>query len=107
MPAIDNVLAHFSGLEGWTVEVPEWELTIHCKPQTLNQRRALLKSTRDNDEVDAAVEALILLSLDEDGKRIFSKEDKPKILRGADPDVLLRVVGGIMGSDGEAAPGES
>jgi hypothetical protein len=103
MSAIDKVTAHFDTFETAKVEVPEWEMTIYVEPMTLQQQSALLKKSKKTDDVGAAVEAILMLAKDDQGNPLFTLEDKPVLMRKANPDVLGRVAAEILHAHDEDA----
>ncbi|MCC8483824.1 MAG: hypothetical protein LN561_04690 [Rickettsia endosymbiont of Labidopullus appendiculatus] len=105
---IDRVKAHFDAKEDKIIEVPEWgdganPLYIHCSPLTLSQKNRLYKMAKE-DDLGLMVEALIMKAKDAEGNCLFSRADKPDLMRNCDPDVLIRIATRIMGeSDSELA----
>ncbi len=105
---IDRVKAHFDAKEDKIIEVLEWgdgvnPLHIHCSPLTLAQKNRLYKMAKE-DDLGLMVEALIMKAKDSEGNCLFSRADKPDLMRNCDPDVLIRVATSIMGeSDSETA----
>ena len=98
---INRVKEHFNTKENKVIEVPEWgegddSLFIHVTPMTLAQKNRLYKMAKD-DDLALMVEALILKAKDEEGNQIFSRADKPDLMRKADPDIVGRVAMEIMG----------
>jgi hypothetical protein len=95
--AIDSAMAHFKdvlgqGLKG-PIHVPEWKLDIWYKPATtFNQEARIVELTSQGKTVEALVEALIIRSLDVDGKPLFNKIDKPELMRAVDPSVIMRIM---------------
>lgn len=99
---IDRVRAHFDAKEIIIIEVPEWgdgenPLYIHCSPLTLAQKNRLYKMAKD-DDLGLMVEALIMKAKDGEGNHLFSRADKPELMRNCDPDVLIRIAINIMGT---------
>ena len=89
--------AHFKdilsqGLRG-PISVPEWSCEIWYKAATsFQQESKIVELTSQGKTVEALVESLIMRSLDPDGAPIFSKADKPELMRGVDPAVIMRVM---------------
>ena len=48
------------------------------------------------DDLGLMVEALIMKAKDAEGNCLFTKADKPELMRSCDPDVLIRVASQIM-----------
>lgn len=97
---IDQITAHFSTKEEKIIEVPEWgnedgSLYIYCSPLTLAQKNRLYKMAKD-DDLGLMVEALIMKARDNEGNPLFSRADKPDLMRSCDPEVLIRVANNIM-----------
>ncbi len=98
---IDRVRAHFDSKEAKIIEVPEWgdgneSLYIYVTPMTLAQKNRLYKMAKD-DDLSLMVEALILKAKDKDDNPIFTRADKPDLMRSCDPDILIRVANSIIG----------
>lgn len=89
--------AHFKdilggGLKG-PIRVPEWETEIYYKPATtFLQESKIVELTQAGKTVEALVEALIMRSLDAEGNPVFTKADKPELMRFVDPAVIMRVM---------------
>lgn len=94
---LDNAKAHFkeilgAGLRG-PIHVPEWDAEIYYKPATsFNQESKIIELTAQGKQVEALVTALIMRSLDADGKQLFTKADQPDLMRSVDPAVIMRVM---------------
>lgn len=94
---LDAAKAHFKeilagGLRG-PIKVPEWSTEIYYKPATsFQQESKIVELTSQGKTVEALVEALIMRSLDADGNALFSKADKPELMRFVDPAVIMRVM---------------
>lgn len=90
---LEKAKSHFrERLEGGmeSVEVPEWGVTIHFKPETLRQRAAVHKAAQTSI-ADGLVEKLIQRALDADGKPLFKGVHRTELLREVDPDVVTRI----------------
>lgn len=97
---MQQIRAHFDAKETKIIEVPEWgdgqnPLYIHSSPLTLAQKNRLYKMAKD-DDLGLMVEALIMKAKDAEGNLLFSRNDKPELMRNCDPDVLIRVATSIM-----------
>lgn len=80
------------GLKG-PIRVPEWECDIWYKAATsFQQESKIVELTSQGKTVEALVESLIMRSLDADGNAIFSKADKPELMRSVDPSVIMRIM---------------
>lgn len=89
--------AHFKevlagGLRG-PIRVPEWECDIWYKAATTFQQESkIVELTSQGKTVEALVESLIMRALDADGNAIFSRADKPELMRSVDPSVIMRIM---------------
>jgi uncharacterized protein (UPF0128 family) len=107
MKAIERAKSHFKRLvdEPKTISVPEWaeegeEFIIYSTPLTLNERVKLNRHA--NNTIEMGVEMLIMKAKDKDGNLLFSKEDKPEMMRAVDATVVARIAQHIAGvSDDE------
>ena len=103
-----RIKTHFDAKETKIIEVPEWgndsePLYIYSAPMTLAQKNRLYKMAKD-DDLGLMIEALIMKAKDAEGNCLFSRADKPELMRNCDPDVLIRVASKIMEtSDAETA----
>lgn len=94
---IDKVESHFdsvmaNGLQG-PISVPEWDTELYwLASTTLAEESIVLELTQNGKTTEALVMSLILRARDKDGKQVFHKGDKIKLMRVADPKVLLRVI---------------
>lgn len=80
------------GLKG-PIRVPEWECEIWYKAATTFQQESkIVELTAAGKTVEALVESLIMRALDADGSAIFSKADKPELMRSVDPSVIMRIM---------------
>jgi len=100
---IDRVRAHFDAKETRIIEVAEWgdeehPLYIYVSPLTLAQKNRLYKLAKE-DDLSMMVEALIMKARDKDGNSLFSREDKPELMRSCDPDILGRITNIILGGN--------
>ena len=94
-----NALTH----ELVSIEVPEWETTIYFKAATtFASEQKIIELHSKGNLVEALVETLIVKSLTEDGKRMFSNADKVVLMRQVDPDVIIKVVSAMNDAKQEA-----
>lgn len=104
--AIDRAKAHFKNLvdEPKQIRVPEWdeegeEFIVYCTPLTLQERTKLGRFSGNQPEM--AAELLILKAKDKEGNLLFSRQDKPELMRNVDSDVIARIAKIMVGdSDG-------
>ena len=102
MSAIDRALNHYKTLAGEpkVIQVPEWAdddgnpLLIHVTPITCAEFNKIERLSKGGD-TDLAVQAIILKSLDEEGKPLFEKEHAVKLKQGCDMAVVSRIAGEI------------
>ena len=104
MNPIEGIIGHYKNqLAGGLgfVDVPEWgnenePLRIWFKSATnpLTQEK-LAKLFNESKPVEAAVEALIIRALNEDGSKMFKPGHRVQLMRECDVDILIRVVGEI------------
>lgn len=105
--AIERVKAHYQRLVDAPkqIRVPEWdaeddEFIIYATPLTLQERTSLQRFAKNSNEMSA--ELIIMKAKDKEGERLFSKEDKPDLMRNASSGVLARIAKEIFGqSDDE------
>ena len=104
MGAIEKITNHYrSKLAGGlgSVDVPEWgtetePLRIFFKSATNPKtQERLAKLFSESKPVEAAVEALYIRALNEDGEAMFVSANRRELMNHCDVDVLIRVVGEI------------
>ena len=83
------------------LHVPEWEMTIWARSRFTLEMMKPLRRYAENSDPEALAEAIVRYALDEDGTRIFTREQKHKIMRFMDSSVVAKVGGWIMGNDEE------
>ena len=87
---IDEAVAHFSNQDIRTIDVPEWNTKLYAKRLTLEDKSRWAKRA-DGDATDYLVYACIFGLHDEKGEQVFSLEDKVKLKKSVDPEVLTRL----------------
>ena len=103
---LEAAKAHFKdilaqGLKG-PIKVPEWEAEIWYKPATTFQQESkIVELTSQGKTVEALVESLIMRALDAEGKPLFTRADKPELMRAVDPSIIMRVMADM--NDNETA----
>ena len=102
MSAIDNAIAQYKSKGTKIIEVKEWgdgeqPMKIYCEPITLFDMKKFMRLAKD-DEVEMLVYVLIYKALNESGEKIFTIDDKNKLLNQVDSSVLVRVATEIMGN---------
>ena len=100
MKAIDRATEHFKSKELKVIEVSEWgdevtPLKIYVEPMTLKEKQKLYKNSKQ-DELGVLVDALIMKAKDAEGNKLFTLEDKLKLLNSVDPDIISRVAEEIL-----------
>lgn len=103
MSAIDRAVAHFNAQEVKSLSVEEWgdesgPLVIYAKPLTLNESQKLYRLSKNN-ELELLAYALIHKALDSNGDKMFTMDDKHKLLNSVDVAVMTKVGTWIMGTD--------
>ena len=98
MSVIDRVKNHFETLKTITIEVPEWKTTIYAKPLTLNEKRKLYRNlgSKGDDISLMMVEDIILKAEDKDGKKLFTSDDRDRLLNKVDSDVVSDIASHIL-----------
>ena len=92
---IDTAISHFSSREIRKLEVPEWETTIYAKNLTLDDKARWL-ARANNDGTDYMIYSVILGATDENGDAVFSLEDKVKLRKQVDPDIVARIANFVL-----------
>ena len=98
MKLIDTAVSHFSSRAVRSIEIPEWETTLYSKSLTLDDKAKWLAS----DTTDYMVYAVIFGLTDEKGEAVFTIDDKHKIRRSVDPDLVQRLANFILIPDFES-----
>tara|TARA_Y100000592_G_scaffold25011_1_gene39244 strand:+ start:2854 stop:3192 length:339 start_codon:yes stop_codon:yes gene_type:complete len=103
MKAIERAKAHFDAQEIKVTKVPEWgddegnPLLIYSKPLTLAEMSKLQRYAKE-DDVALMAYCLIHRSLDSEGEKLFTLDDKHTLMNSVDRDVLQRVAAELMSS---------
>jgi len=87
-----------------SVYVKEWDVKIFWKPMNSLQRDRIMAYAFKDEMSSAAVETVILRSLDEDGRRIFADADKSSLMRNVDPKVIDFIFAEMGGIDDDLMP---
>ena len=95
MALIDSALAHFSKESQRTIEVVEWGVTLYSKNLSLEDRASLLSRSGD-DNTAYLVYACIFGLVDDKGEPVFNIGDKPKLLKGVDPQIVIRLANFVL-----------
>ena len=103
MKAIDRAVNHFDSIEIRKLVVEEWSdgespFEIYAKPLTLKESQSLYRLSK-NDDLALLAHAIISKSLDEDGNKHFTLEDKVRLMNNVDVGILTKIGTWIMGTD--------
>ena len=99
---LERAMAHFSAQERQSIIVPEWgdegkPLIIYFAAMSVFQKRRIYKpGTRPSDDPSIQVDAVIEMAQTEDGKQLFTLDDREKLLREVDARVVRRVATAIF-----------
>lgn len=75
-----------------SIEVPEWETTIHYKTlSNFIEEQKVIDLHGKGNLVEALVETLIQKAYSADGKKMFKAADRDVLMREVDPNVIIRV----------------
>lgn len=97
---IDAAISHFSNREIRKLHIPEWETTIYAKNLTLDDKARWL--TRANsDGTDYMIYSVIFGATDESGEPVFGLEDKVKLRKQVDPDIVSRIANFVLNIETE------
>tara|TARA_Y100000356_G_scaffold37000_1_gene28213 strand:- start:205 stop:546 length:342 start_codon:yes stop_codon:yes gene_type:complete len=97
MKLIDSAKSHFESLGVQHIEVPEWKdeagnpSIIYWNPINLSEKNKLFRKSDNLNDVSILADILIMKSLDKDGNKLFTLEDKIPLMHKVDSDVLSRV----------------
>ena len=99
-PLADVISEHWKSLLGQSIEVAEWsdgdnKTIIHFDPVTLEERQGIAEFTGG----EMLVEVIILKAKNEEGQKLFSKADKPKLMKAASAAVIVRIANLILAGD--------
>lgn len=87
------------------IEVPEWgdgdkPARIYYKPKmTLAEKGRVLTLQQQRLWAESLVEAIIIRSLDENGKPLFTRVSRRELLDEVDPDIIATIVSRMNGDD--------
>ena len=104
MNLMDKIAAKYAEKERGHVDVEEWgdednPLRIFFRPMSMKDLSDISKRYKGNlEDPSAVVDILISKAEDEDGNKLFTLEDKPKMLRLPDTAAIAKVVGAITAS---------
>ena len=83
------------------VDCPEWGGSIRVRGLTAGEQSIIAKKVQAKDTGDLAVNVMIMGCVDENGERIFSKNDKDTLKKKANQvvDRIARKILELSGSD--------
>ena len=95
---LDHAEEQFSSIQRKQIDVPEWNTTIYAKPLTLAEKRKLYRNlgAKSEDVSSMMVEALIMKAEDKDGKKLFTQDDRDRLMNKVDPDLVSAVATEIL-----------
>ena len=97
MKFIDRAKSHFESLGVQHIEIEEWKdesgnpSVIYWNPINLSEKNKLFRKSDNLNDVSILADILIMKSLDKDGNKLFTLEDKIALMHKVDSDVLSRV----------------
>jgi hypothetical protein len=108
MSILDNAMKHFSESadhELHKIDVPEWEDVIWFKAiqGMTGAEYQRYSSTVRTQDYSSMVDALILRARKEDGLKMFTPNDKKKLMGPVDPDVIISIFTKMTSIDNEVA----
>jgi len=85
-----------------SIKVEEWDETVYFKPNAnFAQQGKILELHNKGKIAEALVETLMQRALTAEGKRMFNFGDKDTLLREVDPEIIVRIVSIINGTEKE------
>lgn len=87
---IDSAVAHFSGREIRSLEVPEWGSTVYAKNLSMADK-SKITARADGDLTAFYCYTIIFGATDAQGEPLCDVGDKHKLANNVDPEVLARV----------------
>lgn len=101
MKLIDAAVTHFSSRAVRSIKVPEWETTLYSKNLTLDDKAKWLARS-SGDTTDYMLYAVIFGLTDEKGEAVFSIDDKFKLRKSVDPEIVQRLANFVLIPDTES-----
>lgn len=96
MRAIDAALAYTRSLGTRSLEVPEWKiddqgkpLVVYWKPLTLAEREKLFAG--GELKLTSYADVLVAKALDQEGNKMFTLEDAPKLRNHVESGIIQRI----------------
>lgn len=100
MKAIEKAIAHFQSIEARQLYIPEWDVTVYCKPCTLAQK-AKWFTQANGDNYQLMLHAIVDGAIDEHGEKLFDASDRPK-LNLVVGEVVERIGLFVLGTAGDS-----
>ena len=92
MSIIDKATAHYAAQERLIISVSEWETEIHVFPMTMAEVNMMQKiASKKASNIEQAANIIVVKAKDKDGKRLFSLNDRDKLLQQSDYKVVSRI----------------
>ncbi len=97
MSVINRATAHYAAQERLIISVPEWgdesgPLMMHVFPMTMAEVNLMQKiASKKASNIEQAANIIVVKAKDESGKRIFSVNDRDKLMQEADYRVVSRI----------------
>ena len=97
MSVINRATAHYAAQERLIISVPEWgdesePLMVHVFPMTMAEVNLMQKiASKKASNIEQAANIIVVKAKDESGKRIFSVNDRDKLMQEADYRVVSRI----------------
>ncbi len=97
MSVIDRATAHYAKQERLIISVPEWgdesgALEIHVFPMTMAEVNLMQKvASKKASNIEQAANVIIVKAKDKDGNRLFTLNDRDKLMQQADYRVVSRI----------------
>ena len=104
MKFIDRAKSHFESLGVQHIEVDEWKdeagnpSVIYWNPITLSEKNKLFKKSDNLNDVSILADIVIMKSIDKDGNKLFTLEDKLALMHKVDSDVMSRIATSMVQS---------
>jgi len=99
MKLIEKAVSHFSSKERRQLYIEEWDATIYARNVNLEDKSSWMKQS-DGDSFEYMLYAIIGGVEDEEGNLCFDLSDKPKLKKGADPEVVSKVASFVLETSG-------
>lgn len=97
MSVINRATAHYAKQERLIIAVPEWgegdiPLEIHVFPMTMAEVNMMQKiASKKASNLEQAANIIVVKAKDKEGKRLFSLQDRDKLMQEADYRIVSRI----------------